>query len=61
MKIYGVFLTDKRNKWLNFGGYLDHHADYFIGIPAITMQIMSRFCEFLRIVFSDIRNNSLNL
>ena len=27
MKFYEVVQGDRRNKWLNFGGDLDHHAD----------------------------------
>ena len=27
MKFYGVVQGGKGNKWLNYGGDLDHHAD----------------------------------
>ena len=36
MKFYGGVQDGKRNKWLNFGGDMDHYADCPIGNPAIT-------------------------
>ena len=43
MKFSGGVQSDKRNKWLDFGGDPDHRADCPIGNPAITQQIMSGF------------------
>ena len=42
MKFYGGVHGGKRNKSLDFGNDLDHHADNLIGNLAITQQIMSR-------------------
>ena len=41
-KLYGGVLGGKRNKWLNFGGNPDHHADSPVGHSTITEQIMNR-------------------
>ena len=43
MKFYKGVRIAKRNKWLDFGSSLDHHANCPIGNPAITQQIMNRF------------------
>ena len=36
LTFYGGVLDGKRNKLLNYGGDLDHHADSLIGNPAVT-------------------------
>ena len=43
MKIYGGVWGGKRNKWLDFGSNMDYHADFPIGNPGISQQIMSGF------------------
>ena len=43
MKISRYLGNDTRSDRLNYGGYLDHHADCPIGYPAITPQIRSEF------------------
>ena len=43
MKSYGEVQNGIRNKWLDFGTDLDHHADCPIGNLAITQQNMSGF------------------
>ena len=43
MEFYGGLQGGKKNKWSNFGGYPDHHADSPVGNSAITQQIMSGF------------------
>ena len=45
MKVYGGVQGDKRNKWINFGGDPDHHADCPTRNLAITQQIMTRFID----------------
>ena len=41
MKFYEGVWGGKRNKWINFGGDLDHNVDCPIQNPAITQQIMN--------------------
>ena len=43
MKFYAGVWGGKRNKWLNFCGNPDHHADCPIGNQAITQQIWADF------------------
>ena len=43
MKFYGGVWGGKGNKWLNFGGDADHHADCPIGNLAIAQEIMNGF------------------
>ena len=43
MKFYTGGWGCKRNKWLDFGSDLNHHADCPIGNPSVTQQIMSEF------------------
>ena len=43
MKFWGGVFGGKRNKWLNFGGDLDHCADCPIRSPAIIQEIMGEF------------------
>ena len=47
VKFYGGIQGGKRNKWINFGGDLDHCTDCPIGKQAISQQIISKFwCNF---------------
>ena len=48
MKFYGGVWGGKRNKGLNFGSHLDHHADFRIENLDITQQIMTGFWRNLK-------------
>ena len=53
VKFYGGAQDSKRNKWLNFGGDIDQHADSPVGNPAITQQIISWIMSGFWWIFQD--------
>ena len=48
MKFYGGVRGVKRNKWLDFGSDLDHHADFPIG-QRLLNKLWAGFHEIFRI------------